>query len=46
VTGSAGAQSQPTEEISLSYREIKTTYTEYDNSGAAKGSGTASFKVG
>jgi type VI secretion system secreted protein Hcp len=46
VTGSAGAQSQPTEEISLSYHEIKTTYTEYDNSGAAKGSGTASFKVG
>jgi type VI secretion system secreted protein Hcp len=46
VTASAGTPSQPTEEISLSFREIKTTYTEYDSSGAAKGPITSSFRIG
>lgn len=37
VSGAAGAQGFPIEEISFAFDEIKVTYTEYDASGAVKG---------
>jgi type VI secretion system secreted protein Hcp len=43
VTGTAGAPGLPVEEIALDFRELKTTYTEYDSSGAPKGSVTATY---
>jgi len=44
VTGTAGAQGLPIEEISLSFREIKTTYTEYGSKGEPRGNVTCSYK--
>lgn len=34
---SGGADERPTEEVSLNFAHIKTTYTEYDSDGKAKG---------
>ena len=43
VSGTAGAQGLPVEEISFSYGEIKGTYTEFDSKGNPRGSGTWSY---
>ncbi len=43
VSGAAGAQGLPVEEISFSYGEIKGTYTEFDSKGNPRGSGTWSY---
>jgi type VI secretion system secreted protein Hcp len=47
VTGyrlSGAAGSFPVEELSLSFNEIRATYTEFDNTGAPKGTTTYSYK--
>lgn len=42
---SGDADDRPTEEISFNYAEIKTTYTEYDSDGNAKGNVEYTWKV-
>ena len=43
---SQGGEMPPLEEISLSFGEIKATYTEYDETGRAKGNVEYSWKIG
>ncbi len=43
VSGAAGAQGLPVEEISFSYSEIKGTYTEFDSKGNPKPGATWSY---
>ena len=38
--------SVPTEEVALSFKEIKVTYTEYDSTGKSKGNVEFSYKIG
>jgi len=45
VSGSGQSEEVPTEEISLNFEEIKTTYMETDSSGKKKGSVEYSWKV-
>jgi type VI secretion system secreted protein Hcp len=41
----ADPDDRPTEEVAFNFEEIKVTYTEYDDSGAAKGETEFSWKV-
>lgn len=43
--GSAQSDPVPTEQLSLNFEEIKATYTEYDETGRAKGNVEYSWKV-
>ena len=45
IGGSGQAEDVPTENFSLNFEEIKTTYTEYDSAGKKKGNVEYSWKV-
>ncbi len=45
LSGSSLSDALPTEEISLSFEEIKMTYTEYDDAGRLKGNVEYSWKI-
>ena len=45
IGGSGQAEEVPTENISLNFEEIKTTYTEFDSAGEKKGNVEYSWKV-
>lgn len=45
ISGSGQAEDVPTENFSLNFEEIKTTYTEFDNAGKKQGNVEYSWKV-